>query len=165
MNLDLTHQDLPVCNLPCREGGCPSQIIPPECALDQSGGQADLPFIGKEPEVDVFIMSLEGKLVLICTLMVLLVNVVFRRKQYTEYTVYHHFKATRSIPIMALFFRTESHMDWCRRNQLNHYLYTDKDKFNFLLLPLYQSASLKSGASNFGHELNRVKMTIMLTGL
>ncbi|KAL7989493.1 hypothetical protein Chor_012159 [Crotalus horridus] len=60
MNLDLTHQDLPDCNLPCREGGCPSQIIPPECALDQSGGQADLPFIGKEPEVDVFIMSLEA---------------------------------------------------------------------------------------------------------
>ncbi|ETE63195.1 MBT domain-containing protein 1 [Ophiophagus hannah] len=59
MNLDLTHQDLPDCNLPCREGGCPSQIIPPECALDQSGGQADLPFIGKEPEADVFIMSLE----------------------------------------------------------------------------------------------------------
>ncbi|KAH0629424.1 hypothetical protein JD844_011486 [Phrynosoma platyrhinos] len=42
------------------EGSCHSQIIPPECALDQSGGQADLPFIGKEPEVDVFIMSLKG---------------------------------------------------------------------------------------------------------
>lgn len=90
MSLDLAHEDLPDCNLPCREGSCHSKIIPPECALDQSGGQADLPFIGKDPEVDVFFMSLKGKLVLICTLMVLLVNVMCKRRQYTDYTVHHH---------------------------------------------------------------------------